>query len=45
MLLTNLWIPLSHHICLTYKNLVHIPLDGNRRFPLLYYYEKGWIRP
>ena len=32
---TYLWIPPSHHICLTFNNLVHIIVDGTRRFPLL----------
>ena len=41
MLSTNLWIPPSCHICLTYKNLLHISFDGTGRFPSLYYYEKG----
>ena len=35
---TNLWIPTSHYICLTFNNLVHIIIDGTRRFPLLYSY-------
>ena len=41
MLSTNLWIPLSHHICLTYKNLAHIFADGTKRFPLLIQLQKG----
>ena len=24
----NLWIPPSHHICLTFNNLAHIIVDG-----------------
>ena len=30
---TNMWIPPSHHICLTCSNLVHIIVDGTERFP------------
>ena len=41
---TNLWIPPSHHIWLTFNNLAHINVDGAKRFPLLYCYEKGQIR-
>ena len=41
---TNLWNPPSHHICLTFNNLVHIVVDGTGRSPLLYCHEKGWIR-
>ena len=41
---TNLWIPPSHHIYLTFNNLGHIVVDGTRRFPLLHCYEKGRIR-
>ena len=41
---TYLWIPLSHHICLTFNNLAHIIVDGTRRFPLLSCYEKEQIR-
>ena len=40
----NLWISPSHHICLTFNNLVHIVVDDTRRFPLLYCYEKGQSR-
>ena len=32
---TNLWIPLSHHICLTFNTLVHIIGDGTRRSPFM----------
>ena len=41
---TNLWIPLSHHICIAckyVKNLAHIPLDSTGRFSLLYNQKRG----
>ena len=41
---TNLWIPPSHHIYLTFNSLAHYFVgDGTRKFLLLYCYEKGWI--
>ena len=40
---TKLWIPPSHHICLTFNNLAHIIGDGTGRFLLSYCYKKGWI--
>ena len=36
MLFTNLWIPLSCHICLTYKKLTHISVDGTSKVPPFY---------
>ena len=38
--MTNLWIPPSHDICLTYKNLAHISIHGTGRFPLLILLQK-----
>ena len=29
---TNLWIPPSHHTCLSFNNLVHIVGNGTRKF-------------
>ena len=40
---TNLWIPLIHHICLTFNALAHIIVDGTRRSPFLCCHEKGQI--
>ena len=41
---TSLWIPPSHHICLTFNTLVHIIVDSTRRSPFLCCHEKVKIR-
>ena len=32
---TKLWIHLSHHICLTFKTLEHITVNGTGRSPFM----------
>ena len=40
---TNLWIPLSCHIGLTFNTLAHIIGDGTRRSPLLCCHKRGGL--